>query len=189
MTARMTRRELVQRGAAGVAFLSLPGLLAACGGGGRRQRLDRGQRRSQLLELAALHRLRREDEEAPDARPVHREDRDQGQLLRGHQLQLRVLREDPGPALAGPRDRPRHHRLHRQLALPAAHDRQGLGRGPRQGQDPEHRQPDRRAGARRRSIPTAQVSLPWQSGMTGIAWNEKVSGPVTSVTSCSRTRS
>jgi spermidine/putrescine transport system substrate-binding protein len=33
MTARMTRREIVQRGAAGVAFLSLPGLLAACGGG------------------------------------------------------------------------------------------------------------------------------------------------------------
>ena len=24
--------------------------------------------------------------------------------------------------------------------------------------------------------------MPWQSGMTGIAWNEKVSGPVTSVT-------
>ena len=34
MTARMTRREIVQRGAAGVTFLSLPGLLAACGGGG-----------------------------------------------------------------------------------------------------------------------------------------------------------
>ena len=31
---RMTRRELVQRGAAGVTVLSLPGLLAACGGGG-----------------------------------------------------------------------------------------------------------------------------------------------------------
>ena len=26
------------------------------------------------------------------------------------------------------------------------------------------------------------MSLPWQSGMTGIAWNEKVTGPVTSVT-------
>ena len=34
MTMRMTRRELVQRGAAGVTILSLPGLLAACGGGG-----------------------------------------------------------------------------------------------------------------------------------------------------------
>ncbi len=34
MMNRMTRRQLVQRGAAGVTFLSLPGLLAACGGGG-----------------------------------------------------------------------------------------------------------------------------------------------------------
>ena len=32
MTTRITRRELVQRGAAGVTILSLPGLLAACGG-------------------------------------------------------------------------------------------------------------------------------------------------------------
>ena len=32
MTMRITRRELVQRGAAGVTILSLPGLLAACGG-------------------------------------------------------------------------------------------------------------------------------------------------------------
>jgi spermidine/putrescine transport system substrate-binding protein len=34
MMNRMTRRQLVQRGAAGVTILSLPGLLAACGGGG-----------------------------------------------------------------------------------------------------------------------------------------------------------
>lgn len=34
MSLSITRRELVQRGAAGVTILSLPGLLAACGGGG-----------------------------------------------------------------------------------------------------------------------------------------------------------
>ena len=34
MSNRMTRRQLVQRGAAGATILSLPGLLAACGGGG-----------------------------------------------------------------------------------------------------------------------------------------------------------
>ena len=34
MTTRITRRQLVQRGAAGVTILSLPGLLAACGGSG-----------------------------------------------------------------------------------------------------------------------------------------------------------
>jgi spermidine/putrescine transport system substrate-binding protein len=34
MTSRITRRQLVQRGAAGATLLTLPGLLAACGGGG-----------------------------------------------------------------------------------------------------------------------------------------------------------
>jgi len=32
MTNQLTRRELLQRGAAGGAVLTLPGLLAACGG-------------------------------------------------------------------------------------------------------------------------------------------------------------
>src|SRR5215510_3850437 len=30
--------------------------------------------------------------------------------------------------------------------------------------------------------PDRKYSLPWQSGMTGIAWNEKITGPVTSIT-------
>ena len=34
MSIRLTRRQLVQRGAAGATILTLPGLLAACGGGG-----------------------------------------------------------------------------------------------------------------------------------------------------------
>ena len=34
MNPRMTRDQLLRRGAAGVTFLSLPSLLAACGGGG-----------------------------------------------------------------------------------------------------------------------------------------------------------
>jgi len=34
MTVNITRRQLIQRGAAGITILSLPGLLAACGGGG-----------------------------------------------------------------------------------------------------------------------------------------------------------
>ena len=34
MNQRMTRDELLRRGAAGLGALSVPGLLAACGGGG-----------------------------------------------------------------------------------------------------------------------------------------------------------
>ena len=98
----------------------------------------RGARRpAPLLELAALHRLRREDEEAPDAGPVHRGDRRRGRLLRGHQRQRVLLREDPAPALAGPVDRPRHHRPDGQLALPLAADRRRAG--PRSSTSPRSR--------------------------------------------------
>ena len=69
----------------------------------------------QLLELAALHRHEREDEEAPVARRVQEEVRRQGQLHRGHQRQRRVLREDPGAALAGPVGRAGHRRADRRL--------------------------------------------------------------------------
>ena len=153
MTPPLTRRQLLERAALGGAALTLPGFLAACGGGGRRDGCgdDRRRRRADarehapLRQLAALHRRRREDEEAADARPVHEEDGRLGRLLRGDQLERRVLREDPGPALARPGDRPRHHRPHRQLALSRPDGRGGVGREARQGRDPEHRQPRRRA--------------------------------------------
>ena len=66
--------------------------------GGGRRRLEAARRRAPVLELAALHRRRREDEEAADARAVHEGDGRQGQLLRGHQRQRLVLRQDPAPA-------------------------------------------------------------------------------------------
>ena len=117
----------------------------------------------------------------PTLDAVHAEDGRQGRLLRGHQRQRVVLREDPGPALAGPVDRPRHHRPHRQLALPGPADRQGLGREARQERDPEHRRTSRTRSSTRASTRTASTRLPWQSGMTGIATNTKLTGgkPVT----------
>ena len=41
------------------------------------------------------------------------------------QLERRVLREDPGPALAGPGDRPRHLRRDGQLAVPGLYVDEG----------------------------------------------------------------
>ena len=106
MNPRLTRQELLRRGAAGGALLAFPSLLAAwvvaavaADDGWRR-----AQRRSELRELAVLHghdadsHGRRADG-ADDARAVQGEDRDQGQLLRDHQLERRVLRQEPGPAL------------------------------------------------------------------------------------------
>ena len=37
--------------------------------------------------------------------------------------------------------------------------------------------------------PDRKYCLPWQSGMTGIAWNANVSGPVTSIDPAARGRS
>ena len=117
----MTRQQLLRRAAVGGVTLSLPGFLAACGGGGgiegaaagRDRRDDRRagpRRRDHRLELAVLHRPERRRDRLPDPRPVHRGDGRQGQLPRGHQLERGVLRRDPGAALARPVDRPRHHR-------------------------------------------------------------------------------
>ena len=56
MNPRLTRQELLRRGAAGGALLAFPSLLAACGGGGRRLGVERrGEGRPQLRELALLH--------------------------------------------------------------------------------------------------------------------------------------
>ena len=50
----------------------------------------------------------------PSLDRVQEEVRRQGRLHGGHQRQRHVLREDPGPALTRPVDRPRHHRADRQ---------------------------------------------------------------------------
>ena len=142
-----------------------PGVCAGpCSRLWRQQQLERRERRNAearrhapLLELAALHRRRPEDERAWDARHVHEEDGGQGRLHGGHQLELRVLREDPGPALARPVDQPRHHRPHRQRALPRAHDRQGLGRASRQGRDRRTSRTSSTSRSIRASIPTAST--------------------------------
>ena len=174
--ARLTRRELLRRGAAGARCSRCPGLLAACGRAAARNTSTQVNDALRFSNWPLYIDYRREDEAATDARPVHEEDGHQGRLLRGHQRQRVLLRRRSRAALAGPVDRPRHHRHHRQLALPGAARQQGLGREARQGRDPELREPDRRA-ASPPSTRTATYSLPWQSGMTGIAWNEDVDGP------------
>ena len=100
-----------------------------------------------------------------------------------------VLREDPGPAVARPVDRPRHHRDDRQLALSVAADQEGLGREARQERDPEHQEP---AAALQHPNwdPNRDYSLPWQSGHDGHRVQRQAHGARRSrSTTCSRTRS
>ena len=111
MTTQLTRRALVQRGAAGVtlpapAAASSPP--AAAGGGGRRQQ-RRASRTSSTSRTGSStstfrRRGRRGDDRPHDARAVHPEDGHQGQLLRGHQREPRVLREGAGAACARARE-------------------------------------------------------------------------------------
>ena len=184
---RSRERALSQRGAAGVTVLSLPGLLAACGGGAERRRGRRGaEGRPQLLELGALHRHAVDPKsgrpERPDDAPaVHGGDRHQGQLLRGRQRQRRLLREGPGEAVRG-------EGIDRDIIVSTDNDR-FLG---------EYITNDWALKLDKSLIPNisnlidAQASppfdpnrdysLPWFSGMDGIAWNEDLTGPVTTVT-------
>ena len=133
------------------------------------------------LELAAVHRHQREDEEAADDRAVPEALRRQGQVHRGHQRQRELLREGPGAALARPVDRPRHHRDDRQLALP------GAARSRRAGSRSSTRASCRTSRTSQDTLehpswdPNRTYSLPWQSGLTGIGYNAKRTKPVTTV--------
>ena len=63
-------------------------------------------------------------------------------------------------------------------SLPVADDQEGLGREARQEGDPEHEEPQPTCSCTRAWDPNREYSLPWQSGMTGIAYNDKLTDPV-----------
>ena len=149
MTRSLTRRELLERAALGGAALTLPGFLAACGGDDARPRRPQPGRAAQLAsqlvrELAALHRRRR------GRRSGRRSTSSRARRASPSTTSRRSTRttSTSGRSRArsrAARDRPRHHRPHRQLALSRADGRGGVGGEARQGRDPEHRQPRRRA--------------------------------------------
>ena len=100
---------------------------------------------------------------------------------RGHQRQRVVLREDPGAATARAVDRARHHRDDRQLALPVAprHERAG-SRSSTRARSRTSRTSSR-SSAHPAWDPNREYSLPWQSGFTGIAYNDTLTDPVLSI--------
>ena len=58
-----------------------------------------------------------------------------------------------------------------------ADDQEGLGREARQVGDPEHQEPRSPVQQHPSFDPNREYSLPWQSGMTGIAYNDKLTRP------------
>ncbi|HJU48747.1 MAG TPA: spermidine/putrescine ABC transporter substrate-binding protein [Gaiellaceae bacterium] len=180
MSGRLTRRELVQRGAAGVTVLSLPGLLAACGGGGGGGGggeladtlrfsnwplyIDIDEKTKKPGTLATF------TQESGIAVDYFEDINDnasyfgkiQGPLSQGRGIDrdIIVLTDNsrfPGLMIS----KGWAEELDKDL-IPNIDNLV-------QAQQSPPFDPDR------------TYSLPWQSGMTGIAWNEELTGPVTSL--------
>ena len=184
MTDLLTRQELLRRAALGAALVSVPGFASACGrsdsdssdsGDSERARED-----AALLQLDVLHRRGREDEEAADARDlkkrfgvdvVYTEDinlnseyfgKIQGPLSRGQSIDRDlVVLTDNERYLSTMIDRGWAEKLDKD-AIPNIENLVDVQRHPGFDSDRE-------------------FSLPWQSGMTGIAYNAKLTKLITSV--------
>ena len=182
MTSRYTRKQIVQRGVAGVTILSLPGLLAACGGGGGGSGSGSGEVNTSLN--FSNWPLYIDVDEKTKAHPTldaftadtgikvnYFEDindnatffaKIQGPLSQGKGVgrDIIVMTDSSRfPALLVAKD----------WLEPLDKDKIPNISNLVDAQASPPFDPDR------------TYSLPWQSGMTGIAWNEDVTGPVTSI--------
>lgn len=181
MTMRITRRELVQRGAAGATLLSLPGLLAACGGsssggGGGGEVADVLRFSNWPLyidydEKTKKHPTLDEFTKQTGIKVSYYEDindnasyfgKIQGPLSQGRGIDRDII------VLT---DSSRFPSLIISKGWVEELDKDKIPNFSNlvDAQKSPPFDPDRK------------YSLPWQSGMTGIAWNQDVTGPVTSI--------
>jgi spermidine/putrescine transport system substrate-binding protein len=181
MNPRLTRRQLVQRGAAGAAVLSLPGLLAACGGGGG------GGGGGQVNDVLRFSNwpLYIDFDEKTKKRPTLDDFTAETGIKVDYFEDINSNSEYFGK-IQGPLSQGRG--IDRDIAVLTDNER-FLGLMIEKGWVEELDKdliPNITnlidAQASPPFDPERKVSLPWQSGMTGIAWNEELTGPVTSVT-------
>jgi spermidine/putrescine transport system substrate-binding protein len=184
MTESFTRAELVRRGAAAGGLLTLPGLLAACGGGSSSSAAKEGSKTLAKTLRFSNWTLYIDIDEKTKKRPSLEQFRRktgttvkyledindnasffgkiQGPLSRGQSIDrdLIVLTDNSRfPKLMI--DKGWLEKLDKS-AIPNIHNLQPALRHP--GWDPDR-----------------EYSLPWQSGMTGIAYNATLTKPVTSI--------
>jgi len=182
MTLRMTRRDLVQRGMAGATILSLPGLLAACGGGGGGGggsnevadvlRFSNWPLYIDFDEKTKKHPTLDEFTAKTGIKVDYFEDinsngeyfgKIQRPLSQGNSIDRDIIVLTDNERFLGLMiDKGWVEKLDKDL-IPNISNLIDAQKSP-------PFDPDR------------TYSLPWQSGMTGIAWNEKATGPVTSIT-------
>jgi len=182
MTMRITRRELVQRGAAGVTILSLPGLLAACGGssgggGGSGEVADvlrfsnwplyidfdeKTKQHPTLDQFTAKTGIKVDYFEDINSNAEYF-GKIQRPLSQGQSIDRDIIVLTDNERFLGLMiDKGWVEELDKDLIPNFSNLIEAQASPPFD--------PDRK------------YSLPWQSGMTGIAWNEKETGPVTSIT-------
>lgn len=177
MTTRITRRTLLQRSAAGGAILTLPGLLAACGGGGG------GGAEGELKDVLNFSNW----ELYIDVdKPTTIE-----KFTQQTQIKVNYYEDinDNGEYFAkvqGPLSQGKG--IDRDIFVFTDNSRfPGIlvNEGWVQKLDKDLIPNSSNlvdAQASPPFDPNREYSLPWQSGMTGIAWNEDLTGPVTTVT-------
>ncbi len=181
MRSRLTRRQLVQRGAAGVTLLSLPNLLAACGGGsggGSSDELsdtlrfsnwplyidydEKTKKHPTLDQFTAKTGIKVEYFEDINSNGEYF-GKIQRPLSQGNSIDRDIIVLTDNERFLGLMiDKGWVEELDKDL-IPNISNLIEAQKSPP-------------------FDPSRKYSLPWQSGMTGIAWNEKETGPVTSIT-------
>lgn len=178
MNPRMTRDQLIRRGAAGVTLLSLPSLLAACGGGGGGGGATSG-------ELAKVLNFANWPLYIDTKKPTSLDLFEQETGIKVNYREEINDNADYFATIQGPLSQGRG--IDRDIFVLTDNSRfPGLlvGQGWVEKLDKD-RIPNIAnlvdAQASPPFDPDREYSLPWMSGMTGIAWNESVTGPVESV--------
>ena len=187
MNPRLTRDQLLRRGAAGVAFLSLPSLLAACGGG------DGGGESSGELKDVLNFSNWELYIDTPDTRkaagltgPTTLEQFTQDSGIKVNYYEDVNSNSEYFATVQG---RLRQGQgIGRDIIVSTDNDRflgEYIKNGWAQELDKDLIPNISNLIAAQASPPfdpSREYSLPWFSGMDGIAWNEELTGPITSVT-------
>jgi spermidine/putrescine transport system substrate-binding protein len=181
MSSRITRDELLRRGAAAGALLTFPTLFAACGGGGGDS--GGGGELRQILNFANWPLYIDVDEasgERPTLEQFRREEGIRVNYFEEINDNAEYFAKVQGPLSQG-------EGIDRDIFVFTDNSRfPGLlvSQGWVEKLDKELIPNTANLIAAQASPPfdpEREYSLPWQSGMTGIAWNEDVTGPVESV--------
>ena len=184
MTDGLTRRQLLRRAAAGGAFLTVPGVLAACGGTSTKSCVyDREQDAGQdpaLLELDALHRHTRRRTRHPTLDAFKKKTGTTVQYTEDINDNATYFGKIQGPLSRGQSidrdiivmtDNSRYPSLLIKKGWVEKLDKSAIPNFKNLEPTLQHPNWD----------PNRDYSLPWQSGLTGIAYNDKLTDPVLTV--------